>query len=167
MGKLVEEVRLWNTPVVGAHLLWRFTSGYSEHQANGDAPSVLLHFLAMAIVTSPQLLETISGRRPNLQSYARSFSENGRIDLLLGIQKRVEKTKEYTLASVDIAVANGLLVWDAQRGILYARSRDMRPGKGCRPRGAMDSTGNKAALLGRWFSEHDIGAISSYLGVVF
>ena len=167
MGKLVEEVRLWNTPVVGAHLLWRFTSGYTEHHANGDAPSALLHFLAMAIVTSPQLLEGISGRRPNLQSYARSFCEKGRTDLLLGIQKRVDQKKAYTLAAIDMAVANGLLAWDVERGKLYARSRNTSPGRGCRPKGAMDSTGNKAALLGTWFSEHDIGAIASYMGVAF
>jgi hypothetical protein len=167
MGKLVEEVRLWNTPVVGAHLLWRFTSGYTEHHANGDAPSALLHFLAMAILTSPQLLEGISGRRPNLQSYARSFAEKGRSDLLLGIQKRVDQKKDYTLAAIDIAVANGLLAWDAERGKLYARTRNTSPGRGCRPKGAMGSTGNKAGLLGKWMSEHDIGTIASYIGVAF
>lgn len=167
MGKLVEEVRLWNTPVVGAYLLWRFTSGYSEHHADGDAPSALLHFLAMAIVTSPQLLKTINGQRPNLQSYARSFSENGQTDLLLGLQKRIDQKKEYTLAAIDIAVANGVLAWDVQRGKLYARSLNMSPKKGCRPKGAMNSTGKKAALLGKWFSEHDIGMIASYMRVTF
>jgi len=167
MGKLVEEVKMWNTPVVGAYLLWRFASGFSDHHASGDAASALLHFLAMAIVTSPQLLEPISGRRSNLQSYARSFSDNGQTDLLLGIQKRVDQKKEYTLAAIDIAVANGLLAWDVQRGKLYARSRNTSPGRGCRPKGTMDSTGDKAALLGKWFSEHDIGTIASYMGVAF
>ena len=167
MGKLVEEVRLWNTPVVGAYLLWRFTSGYTEHHVHGDAPSALLHFLAMAIITSPPLLDTISRRRPNLQSYARGFEEGGRIDLLFGVQERIRQKLKYTLESIDVAVAYGLLVWDVKRGKLYARSLIKTPSKGCRPRGAVEKAGNRAEVLGMWFSEHDIATIGAYLGVAF
>ena len=83
------------------------------------------------------------------------------------LQKRIDQKKEYTLAAIDVAVANGLLAWDIERGKLYARTRNMSPGRGCRPKGDMDSIGNKAGLLGMWFSEHDIGTIASYMGVAF
>lgn len=167
MSKLVEEVRIWNTPVVGAFLLWKFASGYSEHHAYGDAPSALLHFLALAILTSPPLLDTISRRRPNLQSYARGFEEKGRTDLLLGIQERVRLKRKFTLASIDVAVANGLLVWDAEEGKLYARALRNGLSRGCRPKGTMEKVGQCAIVLGAWFSEHDIGTIGTYLGVAF
>lgn len=167
MSKLLEEVRLWNTPVVGAYLLWKFTSGYSEHHARGDGPSVLLHFLALAILTSPQLLDTISNRRANLQSYARGFEENGKTDMLLGIQERVRQKREYTLASIEMAVAHGILAWDVKRGKLYARPLKTKLSRGCRPKSTMEKAGNRAAILGMWLSKHDIGTISTYLGVSF
>ena len=44
MGKLVEEVKEWNTPVIGAYLLWHFTQGYVQNHPNGDAPVVVLYF---------------------------------------------------------------------------------------------------------------------------
>lgn len=167
MGRLVEEVRLWNTPVVGAYLLWRFTKGFTEHHADGEPPSALLHFVALAILTSPYLSEAISRRRPNLQSYVRGFEEYKRSDLLLGIHDRVLSKREYTLAAMDIAVAKGLLVWDTEHGWLHARSQGIKPSRGCRPRGAMEKAGERAAILGMWLAEHDMNMIGVYLGVGF
>jgi hypothetical protein len=46
LGQLVDEVKLWNTPIVGAYMLWKFTQGYCDGHPNGDAPIGLLHFVA-------------------------------------------------------------------------------------------------------------------------
>ena len=44
MGQLVEEVKLWNTPTIGAYLLWRFTKGYTKNHPTEDAPVALFTF---------------------------------------------------------------------------------------------------------------------------
>ena len=167
MGKLVNEVKLWNTPIIGAFLLWKFTQGYCSGHPHGDAPIGLLHFVAIAILTNKELLKPISNRRDNLQSYARSFENMKDSDILLTIQQRIKEKREYTLASIDIAVAEGLLVWDVESGKLYPCELIKRPGRGKALKRKITSEGKKAEILGEWFSKHDISTIAAYLKVVF
>lgn len=167
MGQVVNEVKQWNTPIVGAFLLWKFTQGYCAGHRNGDAPVALLHFLAVAILTNRQLLDPINNRRNDLQSYVRSFENDKRSDLLLGIQKRVLDKRNYALASIDMAVSTGLLVWDTENGKLYPREVSKQIGRGVILRTSMGKDGNKAEILGRWFSQHELSTIAAYLEVVF
>lgn len=167
MGQLVDEVKLWNTPIVGAYLLWKFTQGYCEGHPNGDAPIGLLHFLASAMLTNKKLLEPISNHRDDLQSYARSFENSKDSDILLTIQERVREKREYTMASIDIAIGEGLLVWDVDSGKLYPRNLSKRLGRGKALNKMLKNDGNKAEILGKWFAKHDLPTIAAYLKVVF
>lgn len=167
MGKLVEEVRLWHTPAVGAFLLWKFTLGYCSKHEHGDGPVALLHFIAAAVLTSPPLIEPISNQRKNLESYVRSFEEKGQSDLLIGIHERTRSRRAYTLSSIDLAVANGLLVWDTEQGKLYPRKTVKKASRGCSLRAGMLRNGHKADILGGWFASHDVGMVASYMGVRF
>lgn len=167
MGQLVDEVKLWNTPIVGAYLLWKFTKGYCEGHPTGDAPIGLLHFLASAMLTNKKLLEPISNKRDGLQSYARSFENSKDSDILLTIQEIVREKREYTMASIDIAIAEGLLVWDADSGKLYPRNLSKRPNRGKSLKEMFIKDGNKAEILGKWFAKHDLPTIAAYLKVVF
>ncbi len=167
LGQLVNEVKLWNTPIVGAYLLWRFTQGYCEGHPNGDAPIGLLHFLASAMLTNKELLEPISNHRDDLQSYARSFENSKDSDILLTIQERVREKREYTMASIDIAIAEGLLVWDADSGKLYPRDISKQPNRGKALKEMFIKDGKKAEILGKWFAKHDLPTIAAYLKVVF
>ncbi len=166
-GLLVEEVRLWHTPLIGAYLLWRFTDGYCKAHPEGDAPIALLHFIAAAILTNAKLHEPISRRRKNLQSYALGFENDKNVDLLLTIQERATERKAYTLAAIDAAICQGLLVWDFDSAKLYPChiSKNPRRGKGLRP--SIVKEGSKAEILGAWFAEHDVATIGAYLKVVF
>ena len=110
MESLVEEVRQWNSPTVGAYLLWKFTVGYCDAHPNGDAPVALLHFLAIPLLKSKRLLEPISNRRKDLQSYVRSFETSKGSDILISIHDRVKHDRGYTMAAIDIAVSSGLIV---------------------------------------------------------
>ena len=165
MSNLLDEIKEWNTPVVGAYLLWQFSSGYQKKHVNGESPVVYLHFIANAILTDIELSENISRRRKNLESYVRSFIEEKRSDLLAELHQRVLSKRNNTLAAIDIAVANGILVWNCDNATLCPR--DLQS-----PRGAMklSSTvrkmGDKAFILGEWFSRHDLVTITSYLGVL-
>jgi ABC-three component (ABC-3C) system Middle Component 3 len=167
MGQLVEEVKLWNTPTVGAYLLWKFTTGYCDGHPNGDAPIGLLHFLAIAMLTNKKLLEPINNRRDDLQSYARSFENSKDSDILLTIQERAREKREYTMASIDIAIAKGLLVWDVDSGKLYPRNLSKSPSRGKALKEMFKKNGKKAEILGKWFAKHDIHTIAAYLKVVF
>lgn len=167
MGQLVDEVKRWNTPILGAYLLWRFTLGYSQHHRTGDSPIGLLHFVAMAILTKQELSDPISNSRKGLQSYVRSFEENKHTDLLLSIHDRVNLKRENALSSIDIGIAEGLLVWDHTSGKLFARelTDKARPGKAIKS--SIKRSGNKAEILGKWFSQHELPEIAAYLKVAF
>jgi hypothetical protein len=167
MGELSDDVALWHTPAVGAYLLWRFTSGYCAGHANGDAPVGLLHFIAAAILSSKELAKTISDKRDSLQSYVRGFEDLGKSDLLLSIQERARAKRSYTLAAIDIAIAEGLLVWDMETGKLLPRAIKTRAARGKALKESFNRDGRKAEILGRWFAQHDPAAIATYLRVLF
>ena len=166
MNELVEEVRQWNTPVVGAYLLYRFTQGYVFAHNNGDAPVALMHFIAIAILTNFNLKDPISNKRENLQSYVKSFEENNNSDILLGIQERIKDKLAYSWASIDIAVANGLLFWDLEEAKLFVNPVEKIISFGCTPKAQIKKDGDKATILGKWFSHHDLGSITSYLKIL-
>ncbi len=166
MGRLLEEVQQWNSPSVGAYLLWKFTSGYCNAHPNGDSPIALLHFLAIPLLTSKRLLKPISNLRANLQSYVRSFENSKDSDILISIHDRVKRNQGYTMAAIDIAVSTGLIFWDIDSGKLYPRKDVKRPHKGYALKTAFVRDGKKAEILGRWFAEHSISTIATYFKVV-
>lgn len=167
MGELSEDIVLWHTPAVGAYLLWRFTAGFCAGHGTGDAPVGLLHFIAAAILTNKELSKTISEKRDSLQSYVRGFEDLKKSDLLLNIQERAREKREYTLAAIDIAVAEGLLVWDMETGKLLPRAVKARAAHGKALKESFNRDGKKAEILGRWFAQHEPAAIAAYLRVIF
>lgn len=167
MAQLVEEVKTWNTPIIGAYLLWRFTDGYCNAHPEGDAPIGLLHFIASAILTNKKLNKPISNQRENLQSYVRSFEDNKESDILLTVQDRTRDHFEYTLHAIDIAIAEGLIAWDAESGKIYAKNLKKKAGRGKALKEIIKRDGNKAEILGKWFSQHELPTIAAYLRVVF
>lgn len=167
MGNLVEEVKVWNTPIIGAFLLWRFTQGYCEYHPTGDAPIGLLHFVALAILTNERLSKPISNSRKDLQSYIRSFEENKDSDILLSIQDRIKKKRRYIFEALDIAVADGLLAWDTETGKIYAKPLSNNPKKGNKLKTSAAKEGLKAEVLGKWMSQHNLATIGTYFKIVF
>jgi hypothetical protein len=163
---LAEEVRIWNTPLYGAYLLWNFTTAYCASHARGDAPVGILHFLAMPMLANRQLNASISDRRKNLQSYVQGFEDGKQSDILLSLQERVRSKKENTLACIDAGIYAGLLSWDSSSGKIYPHvlEAESKRGKAIRP--SIAKEGRKAIILGRWFSEHDVPTVASYLRVV-
>ena len=167
MGEVLEEVRIWNTPVIGAFLLWRFTNGYVATHPSGDAPVALLHFVASAILTSQKLSGPISNKRADLASYVRSFEDSKSSDILLSIHERTKEKRSYTLKSIDIAVSQGLLFWDIETAQLYAKSELKKPKRGNSLKSIHEQNGNKAEILGNWFGRQDLASIANYLKIVF
>ena len=166
MSKLLEEVQQWNSPAVSAYLLWKFTEGYCSARSNADAPVALLHFLVYPILTSKRLLEAVSNRKPNLQSYVLSFEKQKNSDDLVNIHDMVSRNRSNAMNSIDMAVSTGLLFWDSESGKLHPRKETGRPRKGNSPRKDCVRNGKKATILGTWFAEHEISTIATYLKVV-
>jgi len=166
MGQLVEEVKLWNTPILGAYYLWRFTQGFINNHRNGDAPIGLLHFIVTAILTNKKLAKPITNQRADLQSYIRSFEDNHDSDILLIIQERIKIKLEYTLQAIDIGVSEGLFVWDMETGKIYSKDITKKPRRGNALKNEYVKEGNKAETLGKWLSQHDLSTISNYLKLV-
>lgn len=166
MGELAEEVKLWDTPAIGAYLLWRFTDGYTKGHPQGEAPIGLLHFIALAILTNAQLSKHISNKRDGLGSYIKGFEDNKSIDRLLGIHKRIDDRKKHTLRCIDFAITNGLLIWDCESGKIFSRHISISPSRRNNLKNHVKQDGNKAEILGRWFSEHNLTTITCYLRVI-
>ena len=167
MSSLVNEIRNWNTSILGAYYLWEFTKGYTDNHKHGKAPIALLHFLASTILTNKRLSEGISGNREGLASYVKGFEDRKEIDILVSIHSSVEKKKKYTLEAIDIAISQGLLVWDWSDGRIYHRDITKKASKGKALNIETKKMGKKSNLLGVWFSEHEIDQIASLLKVVF
>jgi hypothetical protein len=162
MGRLIEEVKEWNTPVVGAYLLWRFTKGYIDHHPSGDAPIAILHFIISGILTNQEICDAINGHKPDLASFSRWFNEKKRSDLLACLQQHIALKRSYTLRSIEIAVATGLLTWDIETAKLYYTDIK-KVKKGTALMGiAVQQLGGKAEILGKWFSQHDLHSIIAY-----
>ncbi|MES3020785.1 MAG: three component ABC system middle component [Pseudomonadota bacterium] len=165
LSLLAEEVRTWNTPLIGGYQLWQFTLGYCKSRTDGDAPIGLLHFIAGPILASPQLSETVTLRRKSLQSFAFGFEDKKQIDVLLGLQDRIRRRRHHTLAAIDAAICAGLLVWDPESGKLYPLEAPTAS-RGRNLRAALKREGDKAQILGAWFAAHDLSTIAAYLKVV-
>jgi hypothetical protein len=166
MGKLIEEVREWNTPIIGAYLLWRFTKSFVKNHARGDAPVVIFHFIVSGIMADPSIYNTLTGHRSNLASFVRWFNEEKKSDLLACLNQQVLKQRNYTMKSIDIAVSSGLLAWDIETAKIYPADVS-RVKRGTATMGiAVQELGDKTEVLGKWFSEYDLQTVAAYLGVV-
>jgi len=164
MGRLVEEVREWNSPVVGAYLLWRFTQAYSQKHCHGDAPMVILHFIAHTLLTSVDFYNEIP-HKPDLASFIRAFTDKKKSDKMACFGAMVSKQRETTMKAIDIAVATGLLAWDTNTARLVAR--DFKPVRGSPSKGAaIQELDKHAQKLGAWFAELNDSTIILQLGVV-
>jgi hypothetical protein len=166
MRRLIEEVQEWNTPVVGSYLLWQFTNGFVQNNTKGEAPIVIYHFIVSGILTEPSMCNAISGLRPNLASFIRWFNEEKKGDLLACLNQQIIKYRFYTMKSIDIAVSSGLLAWDIETAKLYPVTNFHAKRSTSKMGIAVHKLGDKAKILGKWFSECDLPTVAAYLGVI-
>jgi hypothetical protein len=70
------------------------------------------------------------------------------------------------MQSIDIAISSGLLAWDVETARIYSVSIS-RVKRGTSAMGiSVQNLGDKAEILGKWFSEYDLQTVAAYLGVV-
>ena len=70
---MLETIRMWHTPYIGAYLLWRFATGFAS-ASSGRAAPIMLFFIVAALVTDKIYYEPVWKR--NFRTYHRYFVEN-------------------------------------------------------------------------------------------
>ena len=164
MGRLEEEYKEWNSPVIGAYMLWQFCIGYCEY--SDKLPSVIELIFAYVLLTDNDYLCNISSHKPNFSSFIKSFTMNKQSDLLLCFSEKVKEKIGSAFYAIDIAVEAGFLAWDLENAMLIPRN-NFKVKKGTAHLGSIvQENKNKAILLGKWFSQNNIEMISNSLGVI-
>ncbi|MGN0842966.1 MAG: three component ABC system middle component [Kiritimatiellia bacterium] len=158
---MMETIRMWHTPYIGAYLLWRFASGYSS-ASSGRAAPLMLFFIAAALATDRQYYEPVAKR--NFKTYHRYFIEKKKLSALVVLQGVINAKREYTCAAIERAVAGGFLEWNSETGTLAAR-----PLKPQKKASLLDDetkrAGNAAEKIGEWFAGESLSDICVLLGV--
>jgi len=165
MSSLVEEYEEWNTPLIGAFLLWAFNKSYVGNHLTGEAPVVIEDFIAYSLLMSKNYNERITNRTTTVAAYVQSFTDKKQSDILASLVSKINEDKEIALKSVDFAVSFGLLVWDCETAKLYPKSLDDNQMSVLKNLPIMKLQ-KKAEILGKWFSQVNLNTLLSLFGVV-
>lgn len=165
MNIFSDEYSGWNSPIIGAYLLWRFSCGYKQNHRELVSPCIILYFLAYTLLSSKKYVNEINNRKANLNSFVKKFVESDAEDIIACFSNEVEYYKKNCMKSIQIGVNIGLLFWDINQSALVPRSLKLVRGSGLMGKDAI-KIGNAAEILGKWFSKEKISNIASILGVV-
>lgn len=113
-GPLVEEYNRWNTPVIGAYVLYIFAKEYAAQykKIHGEKknPDFILMSITATILMNPDLCAEIKGRK-SIVTIKNNFKRENKHTLINGIHDSVKETLPYTLAALDIALHCGILIF--------------------------------------------------------
>jgi len=121
------EARSVQNPGLGAMLLWRCSSGFSDAHERADAIALPLLFLVLPIMfheeTAHLLIST--QRASGLRKFAEKFqlAAQNKTDLLLAIGPRAQNMRRLTMHSLGIAVLSRLIAIDQKSASAVALSR--------------------------------------------
>ena len=158
---MIETIRMWNTPFIGAYHLWRFASGY--YSASGGRPAPLMLFFIASALVSDRNYWMPTARR-TLKTYNRYFVENKKLSLLKLLPAVIASRREYTCAAIERAVMGRFLKWNADSCALSPRLI-RREKKASILDADTLKAGNAAEKIGEWFAGDAISDICVYLGV--
>lgn len=166
MGVIVEEYAEWNTPVVGAYLLWRFAQGYVSSGERHENPPLPLFCIVTVLLRGRAYSEAIEHVR-SLHGYAARLVKYSKADKLKGLHDRIIPMMPYTLQAIDIAVSRRLLEWDVENAALAPKKiKEFKRGTKSLSK-SVQKLGDKADKLGNWMSGLTLSDIALDLGVRF
>lgn len=100
----------WNSPVIGAFLVWSLIRGYEQNDANGMP--VLLVFLAMALLTEPRFHDILAKIKfTDFEQLATSIRDSSGKDSASfgGLTDAIEQSRDSTRTAIDFALASKLI----------------------------------------------------------
>ncbi|MCR8630713.1 three component ABC system middle component [Paenibacillus radicis (ex Xue et al. 2023)] len=168
MGVLDREINLIQNAALGATLLWRFVSGFSNGSETKESTPIPLLYIVLPMIYHHETLDLISTtQKPSgLRMFADKFyiSKNSMSDILLTIHQRAIDFKEVTTESMRLALSSRLIAFNIEKGAVIPLS------KAAPKLGIPDSIKemHKAAeKLGFWCSQLTIHEVSTILKVGF
>lgn len=104
----LDEIYLMQNPALGASLVWRFAEGYSP-KGHGLLPCLPLLFIVLPILYHQELRDAAITTNPSsgLRVFAGKFKSQQ--EVLFGIQGRMLKLRDVSLASISIAIECNLI----------------------------------------------------------
>ncbi len=163
-GSSLDDV--WDSPIGGAYLIWRFAKGYAKERSPG--PNALLVFAAMALVLDGSFSSQIVPGG-NLADYSFAFHDSSgkAAKSLAGLQDRIMDLREWTLKSLEFAMVTRLVELIPETGVVVPVLQEEVRTSAKLARGFKDNEGLKAENLGGIFARTKDADISYYLGVRF
>jgi len=163
---LNREVAAVQNPGLGALLLWRSASGYSQvHERAEDIPLPLL-FLVLPIVLHQETTALLAAtqKASGLRKFVEKFqlAAHSKTDLLLAIGPRAHAMRRLTAHSLGIAILSHLLVIDPSTATAVAVSTT--PAIAGIPTSVRPML-NAAEKLGNWFADLTLYEIALLLQV--
>jgi hypothetical protein len=163
MSTFLEEYKEWNSPIIGAYLLWCFSRGFEKNQQEGAAPNILHLFMAYPILMSDKLLSRISNKRKSISSFVKSYNEEKTSDIMICYSKDVNEKKKFCLEAIQNAFNLGLLVCDVKTANLIPKKLDE---KVFQKNELYKKKAKQAFILGKLFSQESLTNLASILGVI-
>lgn len=166
---------VWNSPVVGSYLLWKFSVGYCKcYPKSGKklakvsaAPHMALAFPALAILMQPKFSNFITDRYETLDQWVRTFVVRSRKNVFGSLTKDIIFRKQMILESIDMAYTTRLLGGESECGTMSPLLDEEKREMMAYSKKFRGDLGKKAELLGMWFSFEDPSKISRLLEVKF
>lgn len=155
---------MWDSPIGGAYLIWRFVCGYSR--AVERDPSVLLIYPAIAIVLNSSFAIEIT-RSSNLSDFAYAFHDSSGkcAKSLSGLQEQIAGLKGWILKSLEFALVIRLVELSPETGCVSAVRRSEAVSSQAFARGFKDEDGLRAESLGAVFARTNEQNVAYYLGL--
>ena len=159
-----------NNPVLGAYLIWQFSSEYQKEHGRHMEIHPSLAFLVLPILFHEDTRSIVTSTRRASGLHAAIsklyLSDNRLTDISMVIQNRVNEGKERTFESLLVAFDAGLLFMNQNTGHLL-------PNMSMKPLAESGLAKDIAPLirgakkLGFWFSQLSIGEINKIVKVGF
>ena len=160
------ELNVWDSPIGGAYLIWRFARGFCE--VNPAGPNVLLVYPAIAMLMDGVFSRDILSAS-NLADYAYGFQDSAgkKARSLGGLTERIDEYRELTLRSVEFAMVTRLVELDPETGTLKPILDGEKHDSVKIAKTFKKEDGRKAEHLGSVFARTNEKYIGYYLGVKF
>jgi hypothetical protein len=167
MSELAREVNNVQNPALGAFLIWSFVKGYNQSHASKGFPPLQLLFLVLPIVLHRQTYELLKSTQTTsgLKTFSGKFSKSSisQRDVLVSLQPRIILWRNLSWASIQIALANNLIVLDLE-GTVLPISQDMPKPKILSP---IKNLVRESEKLGVWCGQLSLSEIGILLHIQF
>lgn len=161
-----KELTIWDSPIGGAYLIWRFVKGYAEERNSG--PSIEFVFPALAIILNQNYAESITSDG-SLADFAFSFhdSTGKSAKSLAGIREQIDSMRGWVLSSINFSLVTRLVELNTESGMLQPILKSESADSASFARQFKDTDGLRAEYLGAAFARTRESDIGYYLGVQF